>query len=59
MKYILPLAVLALAGCSKAEKAPETITVHEVMLNTVDKHADELWDVTNAAIGNPDTSPPF
>jgi hypothetical protein len=50
MKYILPLAMLALAGCSKAEKTPEPVTVHEVMLNTVDKHADELWDVTNAAI---------
>ncbi|HTM96521.1 MAG TPA: cytochrome c [Croceibacterium sp.] len=50
MRYILPLAALALAGCSKAETPP--VTVHEVMLNTVDKHADQLWDMTNAAIGD-------
>ena len=50
---ILPVLLLA-ASCKKQEEPAaqaELLTFHEVMKNQVDKHADELWDMTNSWIG--------
>ena len=51
--WLLP--ALALAGaCHKQEEQseqPQQLTFHEVMKGGVDKHADELWDMTNKWIG--------
>jgi hypothetical protein len=43
-----------LAGCSKepTPEAPAALTFHDIMKDKVDKNADELWDVSNAAIGD-------
>jgi len=43
-----------LAGCSKepTPEAPAALTFHEIMKDKVDKNADALWDVSNAAIGD-------
>jgi len=43
-----------LAGCSKepTPEAPTALTFHDIMKDKVDKNADELWDVSNAAIGD-------
>src|SRR6187402_3826891 len=49
------LPVLALvAACSSESEEPEALalTFHEVMKDKVDKNADELWDISNAAIGD-------
>jgi hypothetical protein len=50
--WIAPLLALTTA-CSQEheEKAPEQLTFHEIMKNEVDKNADELWDISNKAIG--------
>ncbi|MEO6154052.1 MAG: hypothetical protein ABIT09_05305 [Croceibacterium sp.] len=52
--WVLP--ALALAGaCSKQPEAPAKpaqLTFHEVMKDHVDKNADELWDMSNKAIGS-------
>ena len=51
-------ALALLAGCSASEPdaaaPPETgdTTLHAIMVEQIDKHADELWDVSNAAIGD-------
>jgi cytochrome c556 len=55
---LLTLPALALlAACShknetheqQAQAAP---TFHDVMKDQIDKHADEVWDVTNPAVGD-------
>jgi len=52
---ILALGSLALglSACSK-EPADENVqlTLHEIMKDQIDKNADELWEVTNSAIGD-------
>ena len=51
--WLLP-AVALVAACHKKEAAApqaELLTFHEVMKGQVDKHADELWDMTNKWIG--------
>lgn len=51
-------AVLLLAACSshkKEQPAPNAEsgpTFHDVMKDEIDKHADEVWDVTNSAVGD-------
>ena len=51
-------ALALLAGCSSGEPEPAATaetgdaTLHAIMVNQIDKHADELWDVSNAAIGD-------
>lgn len=54
MKRLASLVLMAaLAACSsQPEKKPDQTTVHEIMLSQVDKHADELWELTNLAIGD-------
>ena len=50
---ILPLLLLA-ASCKKQEEPAaqaEVLTFHEIMKDQVDKHADELWDLSNQWIG--------
>jgi cytochrome c556 len=45
--------VLALvSACSKEAEKPAPLTFHEVMKDQVDKNADELWEISNAAIGD-------
>ena len=50
---LLPLLALV-AGCSSESEEPAApaLTFHEVMKDKVDKNADELWDISNAAIGD-------
>ncbi len=50
-------AIALVAACSQKTKQNEQPaqagpTFHEVMKNEVDKHADEIWDVTNPAVGD-------
>lgn len=49
-------AVAMLAACShkeeKQQPAQAAPTFHEVMKNEIDKHADEVWEVTNPAVGD-------
>ena len=51
-------ALALLAGCSSGEPEPAAsghpreATLHTIMVEQIDKHADELWDVSNAAIGD-------
>lgn len=55
IKGLLLLPVLALAAaCSSQKDEPATpaLTFNEVMKDKIDKNADELWDVSNAAIGD-------
>jgi hypothetical protein len=46
------LALVAACSSEKEEPAAPELTFHEVMKDKVDKNADELWDVSNAAIGD-------
>ena len=50
---LLPALVLVTACHRQAEPAAQAqvLTFHEVMKGQVDKHADELWDMTNKWIG--------
>jgi hypothetical protein len=52
--WLVPVLVPALAGLAACSKAPEApaLTFHEVMKDQVDKNADALWDIANAAIGD-------
>jgi len=60
MKKTLLLALPALAvlaACSHKNEQPEqqaqsAPTFHDVMKDEVDKHADEVWEVTNPAVGD-------
>jgi cytochrome c556 len=60
MKKTLFLALPALAllaACShkneqQEQQAQAAPTFHDVMKDQVDKHADEVWDVTNPAVGD-------
>ena len=51
-------AILLLAACSShknqqpAPNAQAGPTFHDVMKDEIDKHADEVWDVTNSAVGD-------
>jgi hypothetical protein len=49
------LPALALVAACQNKEAPaaqaELLTFHEIMKDQVDKHADELWDMTNQWIG--------
>ena len=50
---LLPLLALVAACSSESEEpAAPALTFHEVMKDKVDKNADELWDISNAAIGD-------
>ena len=52
-RNLLLLALPFIAACSQADAPPAPVeTLHQLMLNEVDKNADALWDVTNAAIGD-------
>jgi hypothetical protein len=55
-RYLGLLPALALvAACSSEKKEEPTapaLTFHEIMKDKVDKNADELWDISNAAIGD-------
>ncbi|HEY7808049.1 MAG TPA: cytochrome c [Croceibacterium sp.] len=51
---VLP-ALALLAACShknEQQQAQAEPTFHDVMKDQVDKHADEVWDDTNAAVGD-------
>jgi len=50
---LLPILALVAACSSESEEpAAPALTFHEVMKDKVDKNADELWDISNAAIGD-------
>ena len=49
---LLPVLALVAACSSGKEPAARALTFHEVMKDEVDKNADELWDISNAAIGD-------
>jgi hypothetical protein len=52
---VLTASLAVVAACSsQKEEAPEQAqpTLHEVMKNEVDVHADELWDISNPALGD-------
>lgn len=44
------LAVVAACSQEKEESAAEQLTLHEVMKDKIDLHADELWEVSNPAL---------
>jgi hypothetical protein len=59
MKKILILAVptlALLAACSQKSEQQQVQqsgpTFHDVMKDQIDKHADEIWDITNPAVGD-------
>ncbi|HEY6817560.1 MAG TPA: hypothetical protein VI168_18640 [Croceibacterium sp.] len=52
LPVLAPMLTLVAACSSQEEPAPPALTFHEVMKDKVDKNADELWDVSNAAIGD-------
>jgi len=50
-------AIALLAACSQKneqeqQQAQAAPTFHDVMKDQIDKHADEVWDVTNPAVGD-------
>lgn len=49
--WLAPLVVLTAACSSEPAEEKAALTFHEVMKDHVDKNADELWDLSNAAIG--------
>jgi cytochrome c556 len=53
---LLTLPALALlAACShknEEQQAQAAPSFHDVMKDQIDKHADEVWDVTNPAVGD-------
>jgi hypothetical protein len=50
---LLPvLALVAACSSERDEPAAPALTFNEVMKDKVDKNADELWDISNAAIGD-------
>lgn len=51
--WIAPALVL-LAACSREEptEPAAALTFHEIMKDEIDKNADELWDISNSAIGD-------
>src|SRR6188508_1576989 len=51
MGWMLAPVLVLTAACSK-EPEEATLTFHEIMKDEIDKNADALWDLTNAAIGD-------
>ena len=51
---LLVPAMLLVSGCKQEQPAQPAaqLTFHEIMKDEVDKNADELWDISNAAIGD-------
>jgi RES domain-containing protein len=54
--WFLPALALA-SACSKPQAVAEpeqvaALTFHEIMKDQIDKNADELWDISNASIGD-------
>jgi hypothetical protein len=52
---VLTASLAVVAACSsQKEEAPaqEQPTLHEVMKNEIDLHADELWEISNPALGD-------
>ena len=54
MVLLLAPAVLLASGCKQEEPAQPAaqLSFHEIMKDKVDKNADELWDISNKAIGD-------
>lgn len=51
---VLTASLAIVAACSqekKEEPAPQ-LTLHEVMKDKIDLHGDQLWEVSNAALGD-------
>lgn len=48
---LLPILVL-MGACSQKEEAPAEPTIHEIMKDRIDLHADEVWELTNPALDN-------
>ena len=48
---LLPILVLVTA-CSQKEEAPAEPTIHEIMKDRIDLHADEVWELSNPALDN-------
>ncbi len=52
---VLGVSLAVVAACSsQKEEAPvqEQLTLHEVMKDEVDVHADDLWDISNPALSD-------
>ena len=49
--WLAPLMVLT-AACQQQPQEGTTLTFHEIMKDEIDKNADELWEISNAAIGD-------
>jgi len=51
---LLAPAMLLMSGCKQEQPAQPAaeLTFHEIMKDEVDKNADELWDISNKAIGD-------
>jgi len=53
MRVMPLLPILALmTACSQKEEAPAEPTVHEIMKDRIDLHADEVWELSNPALDN-------
>ena len=48
---LAPLVVVT-AACQQEPEEEARLTFHEIMKDEVDKNADALWDLSNAAIGD-------
>jgi hypothetical protein len=48
--WLAPVLVLT-AACRQEPEEAAQLTFHEIMKDEIDKNADELWDISNAAIG--------